>query len=145
MFEPVARPFWLTTTSHSMMPLMPPNSRIFIQPIAPALLRVGDIAVFIADNKLIAHRVLIIKTDVFLQSGDAMLSAHTISFSQLLGKVLQIETTDKIFVLSRKNWLQKIIARSSHFIIRLHPQYPRLSHYLHRFKFHCIRLIIKIA
>ncbi|EIJ41389.1 hypothetical protein BegalDRAFT_0470 [Beggiatoa alba B18LD] len=131
--------FWLTMTSGSMMPLMPPQAKIGVHVIAKTALQMGDIAVFIAENKLIAHRVLRIETDGFWQCGDTNLSASKILYAQLIGKVEQIQTVKNTRFLKKSVYLQRSIARCNHFIVRLYPRYPRFSLFLHHLKYYVLK------
>ncbi len=70
-----AGPLRLPMLSGSMQPALPPGSLLTIEPCGAAGFARGDVVVFVEDDRLVAHRVLLRLRlpglDVVLEKGDA--------------------------------------------------------------------------
>ena len=81
-------PIEIKALGYSMFPLLRPNHRLVVEPIEPQNCKKGDIIVFIAYDRLIAHRLVEINCHQLICRGDATLHRdEPITYKQLLGKV----------------------------------------------------------
>jgi len=88
---------------HSMYPTIMANEKILVAPIDPTAVRMGDIILYRANGRLVAHRVALIKkmkNDAinpdsdwsFILKGDASPTCdQPVKVEQILGKVISIE------------------------------------------------------
>lgn len=88
---------------HSMYPTIMANEKILVAPIDPTAVQKGDIILYRANGRLIAHRVRLIKkinndafsinpSPSFILKGDASPTYdEPVQFEQILGKVISIE------------------------------------------------------
>lgn len=83
-------PLVLPVLSGSMRPSIPLGSRILIKPGSPQQCRVGDVAVYIDDDRLVAHRLLWRWGSRCFMKGDANRWGHWIPFSRFRGKVAEV-------------------------------------------------------
>lgn len=77
----------------SMYPTIRSGEAIVVEPIAPADLKQGDIALYRAARGITAHRVIGIEGGRFLIRGDGTgLGAEPVGGDQILGKVVKVES-----------------------------------------------------
>jgi signal peptidase I len=96
---------WGRTSSGSMRPLIPANSRVLVERIGPDQIRFGDIALFRSGKRLVIHRVLGKRREqgelTFLQKGDYNAEAGFIPAAAILGRVWAVERNDaEVYLLS---------------------------------------------
>ena len=87
---------WIRLRGDSMLPALPSNSEIKIEPVRPGALRVGDLVVFQSDDgaHLICHRVLAIETagpcPHVLEKGDGSWRVSRLPVELIAGRVLAV-------------------------------------------------------
>lgn len=102
----------------SMHPAIEDGETLSVHPISPSDLQVGDVALFLIEDRLIAHRVLRCPTtrnQTFLLRGDAMEESETVTGDQILGIVSDRSMTP------RKAAARRMVHRLKR---RLFPQKP---------------------
>ena len=76
-----------------MRPEIMPGDIIHVISYPPEKLRIGDIAVFKNDGRLIAHRVVekYSESQQFLEKGDGKYVPYIIDYKDVIGKVIGVE------------------------------------------------------
>lgn len=134
---------WLKMHSGSMFPLMPTRSSILVVSLEGKNFCVGDIVLFIENNKFIAHRVLKLNVVECLQGGDSSFSNnYLIPVASVIGIIKKVKVNDKEFDLSSRTGvlLTWFITRTSLFIIFVSKFNFKFANLLHKFK---IKVIYK--
>ena len=85
--------FSLPAKGFSMRPEIMPGDIIHVISYPPEKLRIGDIAVFKNDGRLIAHRVVekYSESQQFLEKGDGKYVPYIIDYKDVIGKVIGVE------------------------------------------------------
>lgn len=83
-------PLILPVLSGSMRPVIEVGARILIEPAAPGSCRVGDVGVYMEDDRLVAHRVLWRLGGRAFLKGDANNFGHWIDGRRLKGVVREV-------------------------------------------------------
>lgn len=90
-------PLRLTVISDSMWPLLRTGDMIRVQPIEPAAIRVGEVAVVRRGAELITHRLIDIDGEQWITRGDnAIFADPSVAQAACLGRVVAIEDTRSI-------------------------------------------------
>ncbi len=85
--------YCLTAQGFSMKPEILPGDKVHFNPVIPAALKPGDIAVFHQNGHLIAHRVVKVKPseEYILEKGDGKYRPFKVPFANIAGKAVRIE------------------------------------------------------
>ena len=84
-----------------MHPEIMPGDILQIEIVRPEKLRVGDIALFQKDDKLIAHRIVHIdnRQNILVEKGDSKFMPYQINFDSVKGRVIAVERNGQKIVL----------------------------------------------
>ena len=88
--------FSLPAKGFSMRTEIMPGDILQVIPWPPEKLRIGDVAVFKSNGRLIAHRVVekYSKSHQFMEKGDGKLIPYIVDYKDVIGKVVGVEKDD---------------------------------------------------
>jgi hypothetical protein len=98
------QPLVLTLQGRSMLPLVPPGSRIRVRAVSPDEVRPGDVVVLMGP-RLICHRVIICDSQQVQTRGDNCTTAdHAVPFHAVLGRVEAIQRGGEWYRIDTPFW-----------------------------------------
>lgn len=100
----------------SMFPWILPKEKLIISPIKDRDLKIGDIVIFLSNNRLIAHRLVKIDNikNIYFTRGDGNLKTDTpISYEDIKGVVTKIRDNRMFWTKWANGKLSFLIAKTS--------------------------------
>jgi signal peptidase I len=101
--------FKVNAIGFSMRPEIHPGDTLTLKAVTAQEIAVGDIAVFLYNQHLIAHRIL--RKDSgsaqFLQIGDHQYQPRNIAFDKILAKIVAVERKGKMMNINRLDYCVK--------------------------------------
>lgn len=80
-----------------MRPQIMPGDILHLVPCPPEKLRIGDVAVFINEGRLIAHRIIYkySESKQLLEKGDGKFVPYLVDYKDVVGKVIGVEKENR--------------------------------------------------
>lgn len=86
---------WIRVSGSSMFPILENEDMVLLQKDDKYVM--GDILVYIYNDKLIIHRCISVNTDVYVCRGDNSRNDERISSEAIVGRVIMLEKGEKRF------------------------------------------------
>lgn len=100
-------PVRLTVISNSMWPVLRTGDVVSVQPIEPAVIRMGEIVVMRRGTDLITHRLIDSNGEYWITRGDnAVFADAPMTRAACLGRVIAIEGAGPRIDLAQPRWVQ---------------------------------------
>jgi hypothetical protein len=130
----------ISLTGHCMKPLLRENDLITIQPFHAEQLRCGDVAIYLINGKLKAHRFLkriIIDEHHYLitKSDRRFRCDNPVPYKDLLGKIIQVKKGTKLVDYKSRQWeiINYLLGKLSPYISFIEYFYKRSRGFIVRF------------
>ena len=102
-------PMWLRTWGHCMLPVVPHNVKVKVEPLGRRGPSFGDIIVYQRGDRLVAHRVITKRrrrgrTELMTKADQRLSFGSLVDERHVIGKIVNVETNNGTIDLERNIW-----------------------------------------